>query len=183
MNLRLEYEYACFDVDPMAKRKAFTLVEILIVVSILGILAAVVIPEFHGQGILAKEAVAKEMLQTFRSQIELYSVQHNGDPPGYLNGSLGMSGLAQGQLLNCTDIHGKINLLTIPTFDYPYGPYLNKIPKNPFNESQTILYIVDPASMPANAAGSWGWIYVAVTKTIRLNSTGQDASGMDYYDY
>ncbi|GAH74356.1 unnamed protein product, partial [marine sediment metagenome] len=64
-------------------KKAFTLVEILIVVAILGILAAIVIPQFQAHSQEAKEAAAKDNLRILRNAIELYAVQHGGVPPGY----------------------------------------------------------------------------------------------------
>ncbi len=56
-------------------RKAFTLIEILIVVVILGILAAIVIPQFTDASDQANVASMKSQLQTMRSQIELFRVQ------------------------------------------------------------------------------------------------------------
>lgn len=61
--------------------RAFTLVEILIVVVILGILAAIVIPQFTNASQEASAASLKSQLQTIRSQIELYRVKHNGALP------------------------------------------------------------------------------------------------------
>ena len=52
-------------------RQAFTLIEILIVVVILGILAAMVIPQFVDVTDKAHEANVKAQLQTVRAQIEL----------------------------------------------------------------------------------------------------------------
>ena len=69
-------------------KKAFTLVEILIVVTILGILAAIALPTFQGHIIQAKEAAAKDNLRILRNAIELYAAQHNDMPPGYINGDL-----------------------------------------------------------------------------------------------
>ncbi len=57
-------------------RRAFTLIEILIVVVILGILAAIVIPQFTDASNEAMEASVRTQLQTIRSQIELYNVQN-----------------------------------------------------------------------------------------------------------
>ena len=51
------------------KRLGFSLVEILIVVSILGILAAIVFPHYQGQVQLAKESVAKENLRLLRESL------------------------------------------------------------------------------------------------------------------
>ncbi len=62
-------------------KRAFTLVEILIVVVILGILAAIVIPQFTDASQEATMSSVKSMLQTIRSQIELYRVKNNGVLP------------------------------------------------------------------------------------------------------
>jgi len=61
--------------------KAFTLVEILIVVVILGILAAIVIPQFTNASADAQVGNVETQLQTIRSQIELYRVRNNGNYP------------------------------------------------------------------------------------------------------
>jgi general secretion pathway protein G len=61
--------------------RGFTLIEILIVVVILGILAAIVIPQFTNAAQDANESSARSQLQTMRSQIELYRVQNNGTAP------------------------------------------------------------------------------------------------------
>ncbi len=65
----------------MKTRKGFTLVEILIVVVILGILAAIVIPQFTNASTEAKVANLKSNLQTVRAQIELYKLRHDDTPP------------------------------------------------------------------------------------------------------
>ncbi len=62
-------------------RKAFTLVEILIVVIILGILAAIVVPQFTSASQEAQLSNAESQLQTIRNMIELYRVRNNGDYP------------------------------------------------------------------------------------------------------
>ena len=58
------------------QKSGFTLVEILIVVIILGILAAIVIPQFANASQDARESALLSQLQTLRSQIELYKLQH-----------------------------------------------------------------------------------------------------------
>jgi len=70
--------------------RGFTLIEILIVVVILGILAAIVIPQFTNASQDAQVSAVKSQLQTVRSQIELYRIKNgsanlmalDGDAPG-----------------------------------------------------------------------------------------------------
>ena len=59
-------------------KKAFTLVEILIVVVILGILAAIVVPQFTNASTEAQAGNVATQLQTIRGQIELFRVRNNG---------------------------------------------------------------------------------------------------------
>ena len=63
-------------------RKGFTLIEILIVVIILGILAAIVIPQFTNASKDAKRSSLVTMVQSLRSQVALYKLQHNDNLPG-----------------------------------------------------------------------------------------------------
>ena len=115
----------------MNARKGFTLVEILIVVVILGILAAIVIPQFTSASTEARESALVSDLQAVRSQIELYKIQHLGDAlPG-----AGTATFAEA-LEGPTDIQGAVVLVGTPGAK---GPYMQKIPINPFS-------IADPAT-------------------------------------
>ena len=62
------------------RRNAFTLIEILILVFILVILAAVVVPQFTNAADDANDAAVRTQLQTLRGQIELYRAQQSADP-------------------------------------------------------------------------------------------------------
>jgi general secretion pathway protein G len=62
-------------------RKAFTLVEILIVVVILGILAAIVVPQFTHATQDAMAGNLQTQLDTLNNQIELYKARNNGQLP------------------------------------------------------------------------------------------------------
>ena len=96
----------------MQVKRGFTLVEILIVVVILGILAAIVVPQFTQASTEAKLNSLCSNLQSLRSQIELYKVQHNDVAPGNdIDASTGavtanVANFAP-QMVFCTDINGR----------------------------------------------------------------------------
>lgn len=56
----------------LRNRKGFTLIELMIVVTIIGILAAIAVPNYRWGLIRAREAVLQENLYTMRSAIDQY---------------------------------------------------------------------------------------------------------------
>ena len=56
----------------------FTLVELLVVMLILGLLAAIAIPAFFNQSNKAKDSKAKEAVRTAETSMETYATDHNG---------------------------------------------------------------------------------------------------------
>jgi general secretion pathway protein G len=119
----------------MEAKSGFTLIEILIVVVILGILAAIVIPQYADAGIEAKTTSLCTDLQRLRSQIELYKVQHNDVLPTFANFTAQMTGQ--------TDITGAVGT--------DFGPYMQKIPINQFNNLNTL----DNTGTVGDNGGGW----------------------------
>ena len=166
------------------KNKAFALVEIIIVVTILGIMAAIVMPTFQNNVAQAKESASKTNLATMRAQIELYKLHHNGYPPGYVNGAGAPVATVELQLIGTTTVIGQASPSTVPSAPFLYGPYLKKIPPNPYNKLSTITYVAEATEFSAAVDGtSSGWLYKKETGEIVINQTGTDSQGVAYYSY
>jgi len=148
-------------------RAGFTLVELLIVVIILGILAAIVIPQVNGASAEAKESALRASLNTVRQAISLYRVQHNETYPGQANWTQLVT-----QLTTQTDASGAAGT--------KYGPYLRTaFPTNPLTSTADGKTV---PSMPATPSGTEAWIYATDVGELRANVAGTGPGGLDYFD-
>jgi len=144
-------------------KKGFTLVEILIVVIILGILAAIVIPQFTEASAEARVSNLVTNLQTVRSQLLLYKTQHIESWPG----SASDATLFGKHMMQYTDRTGAV--AATPSTTYPFGPYLQQVPVNPISGLNTVT-ITDTATDVFAAPGTdGGWWFNRGTGEFRAN--------------
>ena len=114
----------------------------------------------------------------------MYKIQHNQYPPGYINGAGAPIATVPLQLIGTTTVTGQASPITVPSDPFLYGPYIKKIPPNPFNKLSTIAYVDVGTEFSAAVDGtSSGWLYKKETAEIRMNWTGADKEGVNYYDY
>ena len=153
--------------------KGFTLVELLIVVIILAILAAIIVPQFSASTNDAKAAALQSNLSNMRSAIEFYYQEH-GDYPGANTSTGATCGTGAAVPGAANSEAALIAQLTRYTNDaglactgkdgtYRYGPYLKgAIPDNPEGSTNTITVVTD--GVLGLASGSTGgWRYDTVT--------------------
>ena len=176
----------------------FTLVELLIVVIILSVLAAIIVPQFSSATMDAKEAALDANLARIRSAVELFHAQHNNIYPGATatgdggacntNGTKGTATAAGAQalldhLLMYSDANG--NTCTVgDATTFKYGPYLRKgMPNDSITGKGAALadLSVVGTGAPLAATGTdGGWRYDWKSGQIIMNSTANDTKTKPY---
>ncbi|PCJ62971.1 MAG: redox-sensing transcriptional repressor Rex [Planctomycetota bacterium] len=124
----------------------FTLIEVLIVVIILGTLAAIVIPQFAGVAEDSHEKVMKSNLATVRTAIQAYKVKTNAYP------------ILSADLTSTTTV----NSVTIKA-------YLKEMPTNTSNNKNDVN---QTSSSMGTVTDTKGWNYNKTTGEFWPDTTG-----------
>jgi general secretion pathway protein G len=101
------------------KHRGFTLIELMVVVLILGVLAAVIVPNVIGSADTAKAGAAKQDVASLMQALKLYRL----DNGRYPSGDQGLGALT-----------AKPTTEPLPT-NYKTGGYIERLPKDPWGNA------------------------------------------------
>ena len=139
------------------KKAAFTLVDLVVVVLILGLLAGVAAPKFLNTSKTATESGLKQTLTILRDAIELYTAENGGTLPPCVN-----SGTSLQTAL---------------------APYIRgQFPLNPIAPNNDDVEATTTSPVVATASAIHGWKYNTNTGEIICNSDSLSSDGTTTYD-
>ena len=140
----------------MKRRAAFTLVELVVVIMILGILAGVAAPKLLNTSTQATENGLRQTLSVVRDAVELYAAQNSGSLPP------------------CTS--------TGADFRTALQPYLRgDFPVSPYGTTNSDIKPTTGASTTAD--NTTGWMFNTTDGTFICNTNATDTSGDAYSSY
>ncbi len=117
-------------------RRAFTLLELLIVLAIIGVIAAMVVPKFINSQQSANLKLSRTAIMNVEKALELYAVEHDGEFPSGNQEALNL-------LLKPTDKEGK-----------PMKPFIDKLPKDAWDQAVFYEY-PNTKSQNSSAPAIW----------------------------
>lgn len=124
-----------------ARRKGFTLVELLVVIVVLAVLAAIVLPKFMNSSMRSKESALKSDLKLLRNAVSLFQA----DTGKYPNS---LADLAETDKTKVKVAGGD----TVSASDW-HGPYIEDVPNDPVSGS-AFTYDSSTGKVTSSASGN-----------------------------
>ncbi len=154
----------------MMRTKGFTLIELLIVVAIIGILAAIAVPNFLNARMRAMVAKVEGEFQTMAQALEMYRMDVGKYPP-----FVGPDGN------NINPVNRRLVPLTTPV------AYLSSVPQDPFLEKKNGVRVVrdqHEAYVTYDYVDAWSIIHnggaSVVGRSLRCREWQISSAGPDY---
>ncbi|QDT69048.1 Type II secretion system protein G precursor [Planctomycetes bacterium MalM25] len=140
----------------MNRRDAFTLVELVVVIMILGILAGVAAPKLLNTSTQATENGLRQTLAVVRDAIELYAAQNGGNLPA------------------CTSTGADFRTALEPFLrgEFPIAPY-----------GSTDFNVTPTSGATTTPDGTTGWMFNTTDGTFICNSASTDSKGDAFSSY
>jgi prepilin-type N-terminal cleavage/methylation domain-containing protein len=165
-------------------QKGFTLIEMIIVVIIMGILAAVIIPQIAVTTGDAQLSTLQTDLTALRNAVEIYYAQHNSAYPGardILTGAAPADDAAAAtafvqQLTRYTNAAGIVSD-DVDRVNFPFGPYIKggALPENPYNSLNTVHVDRTETDITVRVSDtSTGWKFYMLTGVLMADDGGHD---------
>lgn len=140
--------------------KGFTLVEILIVVVILGILAAIVVPQFTNAANESRVGNVATQVSTIETQLELWAARHNGTYPDLTSAGETWQDLVDDGYFKSIPVNPFTGVSAVSETDYDFG-------------TDPTVFVV------YGRAATDGWLYDATTGNIAAAAPIPDPSAGD----
>ncbi|MEM9559596.1 MAG: prepilin-type N-terminal cleavage/methylation domain-containing protein [Planctomycetota bacterium] len=146
----------------MVARRAFSLIELVIVVVILGVIAAIAVPRMGSAAETAKANRLVGDLRTLQEAADRYTAEHWGKNPGVdTAGSPVSAATLVGRLVGTSDEDGTL------AGDGIYGPYLRTLPANAVNGKSRVIVGTAIAS-----PSTYGWRFNPQTGSFTASAVG-----------
>jgi prepilin-type N-terminal cleavage/methylation domain-containing protein len=144
------------------EQRGFTLIELLVVITIIGILAAIALPNYIKAKDKAKEAEVKSNCHTIQIALERYATDHSGAYPNYILGGdkRGWDDRAGCRALTSTDTED-LRPVRDPLIHFAY---VTSYPDNPF---------IDPGDGVTSTISWTGASYDLGDGDVRFGWTGE----------
>ena len=170
---------------PAAARAAFSLTELIVVVVIIGVLAAIAVPRFSQGVSQAGPAASMQDLAILQQQIELYALEHGGVYPAYNSDGTNAAhseGAFLSQLTQYSDSQGQVS--PTPSNLFRFGPYLRHdmppVKYGPKSGLSGVLVVTGNTALLYQAGQDVGWLYNDTTGEIVANEPDALGAGKTF---